>query len=572
MNTFEPKQRERVDLDLSKLQQTMKERSDSPRITDSPRWDNLVSQAQKQHFYSIDAKPGTITFRDRWKRAERDTAVLGGGYSAKQKKALLLRIDHWLEVTDSKHRYGSCLRPYFDVWNQSDSEQNFFYWLDYGQGKSLSLSESPREALEKNLVHYCTPDERDDCEVFVENGLLKFKQSKKLLHTLLQTTDIDNDDELQQLSARPNIVQQTDAKQATSQEVAKCETVTGKVQESETLQVEAMRQTLVQQVEESQAVTALIVVQAATNQAPLEQLQSPGQTTSLQEVGKCQTVTAKVQHTEVIRVEAVHHVVKSQAEIAETKQASVSGPQSSDHKAPDHHAAVAQLTEANQGAVQQPSLHLASTDKIEESHSVTAAAQVLVAGPHNGRQTSIGRVEERQTGSTQQTVVIQGAEEKQVGVTQVVVSAHDTPSRKEAGHQADTAAAVHDTISPQQALLEPSAKQNTSPQAPAEHLDDAAKKILRNKNKYIYVLSCDDKMYVHKKVKGRFHHTSFLGGATVQAAGGLQADHGQLIKITPMSGHYQPLEIHFGEVCKWLKSRGVDFEKVKAVLDKEDDV
>jgi hypothetical protein len=30
--------------------------------------------------------------------------------------ALILQCEHWLEAADPKHRYGTNLRPYFDVW------------------------------------------------------------------------------------------------------------------------------------------------------------------------------------------------------------------------------------------------------------------------------------------------------------------------------------------------------------------------------------------------------------------------------------------------------------------------
>lgn len=56
---------------------------------------------------------------------------------------------HWIEATDVKHRYGANIHKYFLNWKDSKTDQNFFYWLDYGEGKELSLEDCKREKLEK---------------------------------------------------------------------------------------------------------------------------------------------------------------------------------------------------------------------------------------------------------------------------------------------------------------------------------------------------------------------------------------------------------------------------------------
>merc|ERR1712196_666448 len=59
--------------------------------------------------------------------------------------------------------------------------------------------------------------------------------------------------------------------------------------------------------------------------------------------------------------------------------------------------------------------------------------------------------------------------------------------------------------------------------------------------KIIFVVDMDWTMYVGEKVKGKFHHTSFLAGSPVQVAGMLELDTGGLVKkLTPHSGHYEP--------------------------------
>lgn len=61
---------------------------------------------------------------------------------------------HWLEATDAKHRYGNALVTYFKVWNESDTEENFWYWLDEGQGKDIDLPEFPRKKMNETCVKY----------------------------------------------------------------------------------------------------------------------------------------------------------------------------------------------------------------------------------------------------------------------------------------------------------------------------------------------------------------------------------------------------------------------------------
>lgn len=61
---------------------------------------------------------------------------------------------------DLKHRYGSSLRRYHAVWQESGSKENFFYWLDYGDGKDVDLEERPRTRLEEEQIRYLSREER----------------------------------------------------------------------------------------------------------------------------------------------------------------------------------------------------------------------------------------------------------------------------------------------------------------------------------------------------------------------------------------------------------------------------
>ena len=91
--------------------------------------------------------------------------------------------EHWLEAADAKHRYGSLLKHYHLAWRNSSTRENFFYWLDVGEGRTLDLKESPRHRLEESLVHYCTETERRQYVVVVEKGLLVYQQSQVPVHT-----------------------------------------------------------------------------------------------------------------------------------------------------------------------------------------------------------------------------------------------------------------------------------------------------------------------------------------------------------------------------------------------------
>lgn len=71
---------------------------------------------------------------------------------------------------DTKHRYGSNLRAYHSIWKNSPSKQNFFYWLDYGEGKDVEIERVPRDRLEREQVRYLSREERQDYLVVVDTS------------------------------------------------------------------------------------------------------------------------------------------------------------------------------------------------------------------------------------------------------------------------------------------------------------------------------------------------------------------------------------------------------------------
>ncbi|XP_060209939.1 IQ domain-containing protein IQM1-like [Lycium barbarum] len=82
-------------------------------------------------------------------------------------------------------------------------------------------------------------------------------------------------------------------------------------------------------------------------------------------------------------------------------------------------------------------------------------------------------------------------------------------------------------------------------------------------SKWIFVLSTTRTLYVGKKKKGVFQHSSFLSGGATTAAGRLVAHGGILKAIWPYSGHYHPTEENFREFISFLEEHNVDLTNVK---------
>ncbi|RYR77188.1 hypothetical protein Ahy_A01g001649 isoform B [Arachis hypogaea] len=83
------------------------------------------------------------------------------------------------------------------------------------------------------------------------------------------------------------------------------------------------------------------------------------------------------------------------------------------------------------------------------------------------------------------------------------------------------------------------------------------------KSKWIFVLSTTRSLYVGRKQKGTFQHSSFLSGGATTAAGRLVARRGVLEAIWPYSGHYHPTEENFKEFISFLEDNNVDLSNVK---------
>ena len=70
------------------------------------------------------------------------------------------------------------------VWQQADTHENFFYWLDYGDGQQVEIMNCPRDVLERDQVRYLSRDERLNYLVKVDNdGRLRWAKNNTRITT-----------------------------------------------------------------------------------------------------------------------------------------------------------------------------------------------------------------------------------------------------------------------------------------------------------------------------------------------------------------------------------------------------
>jgi hypothetical protein len=84
------------------------------------------------------------------------------------------------------------------------------------------------------------------------------------------------------------------------------------------------------------------------------------------------------------------------------------------------------------------------------------------------------------------------------------------------------------------------------------------------KGKAIFVMDEYGDVFASKtQALGEFHHSSFLAGKPVAAAGEISVENGVVKEITRRSGHYMPEEKHLNQFVHKLKGDGVDTGTVK---------
>ncbi|XP_071701392.1 IQ domain-containing protein IQM6-like [Rutidosis leptorrhynchoides] len=147
------------------------------------RWwkllDFAVLKCSSVSFFEIEKRETAVS---RWSRARTRAAKVGKGLS-QHAKACKLALQHWLEAIDPRHRYGHNLHFYYVKWLHCQSIQPFFYWLDIGEGKEVSLERCPRLKLQQQCIKYLSPIEREAYEATLEDGKLIYKLSRQLIDT-----------------------------------------------------------------------------------------------------------------------------------------------------------------------------------------------------------------------------------------------------------------------------------------------------------------------------------------------------------------------------------------------------
>ncbi|KAL8903121.1 MAG: hypothetical protein Q9207_004143 [Kuettlingeria erythrocarpa] len=108
----------------------------------------------------------------------------------RMRTANTMDLAYFLEMVDLHHRYGSHLRKYHAEWKKRATHENFFYWLDYGEGKDVSLENCSREKLDSMKVRYLGREERVNYAIEVdEQGKLCWKRNGVRVNTTEEWRD-----------------------------------------------------------------------------------------------------------------------------------------------------------------------------------------------------------------------------------------------------------------------------------------------------------------------------------------------------------------------------------------------
>lgn len=113
--------------------------------------------------------------------------------SEREKTAKMMDLQYFLEMVDQKHRYGSNLRAYHDHWKRAETNENFFYWLDKGEGRNYEHPTVSRERLEKEQVRYLSREERQHYLVSIDGeGRLCWAKNGERISTTTEYKDSVN--------------------------------------------------------------------------------------------------------------------------------------------------------------------------------------------------------------------------------------------------------------------------------------------------------------------------------------------------------------------------------------------
>ncbi|RSL54995.1 hypothetical protein CEP54_009608 [Fusarium duplospermum] len=145
-------------------------------------FDNLLSDSSSTQSSSDEDAPPEERAAARAQR-EKDN-------EARKNEARMMGLRYFLEMVDLKHRYGSSLCMYHEEWKRSNTKENFFYWLDYGEGREVELEGCPRDRLEREQVRYLSKEERQYYLVEVDDqGRLCWAKNGRRIDTSEQYKD-----------------------------------------------------------------------------------------------------------------------------------------------------------------------------------------------------------------------------------------------------------------------------------------------------------------------------------------------------------------------------------------------
>lgn len=82
---------------------------------------------------------------------------------------------------------------------------------------------------------------------------------------------------------------------------------------------------------------------------------------------------------------------------------------------------------------------------------------------------------------------------------------------------------------------------------------------------FLYVMDEAGNIYISSNLEAvaRFHHSSFLGGKNVAAAGVLRIRNGEIVYLNNDSGHYWPPRFCLSQAMDQLRFDGADTGKIK---------
>jgi hypothetical protein len=108
----------------------------------------------------------------------------------RQKSSKTMDVQYWLEMVDVRHRYGTNLKTYHEEWQKSNTKENFFYWLDCGEGRQIDCAGCPRDRLDQERVRYLSKEERLDYLVKIDKeGRLCWAKNGARIDTTIKYKD-----------------------------------------------------------------------------------------------------------------------------------------------------------------------------------------------------------------------------------------------------------------------------------------------------------------------------------------------------------------------------------------------